>query len=93
MRTTKADIIHAFEQAFPADKRASNIGGSGSEYDNRHNIGKYALDYAPCYGGWVVIAYADGTSGKGSAQSRPFGDYRRAGREMLAWLEGVRVTA
>jgi hypothetical protein len=90
-RVTKKDIYAAFARAFPADMRAENVGGSGDGYDNRHNIGKHALDYAPVYGGWKVVAYAGGSSGMGSAHSTPFGDRRRAGKEMLDWLEGVAV--
>lgn len=90
-RVTKADIVKAFSDVF-GDRIATNIGGiTPGHYNNRHNIGKVTLDYNPVYGGWVVEEYVEGTSGEGSAIRQPYGCRRRAGREMLTFLDGMRA--
>lgn len=91
-RVTQADIHRAFERAV-GSRAAADIGANPERtepgYDNRHNIGKLALDYAPVYGGWVIIEYVGGSSDMGSAESCPFGYTRRAGRQMLDFLNAL----
>lgn len=43
----------------------------------------WRLDYAACYGGYVVASLSEGTTGEG----RPFGDYRRSARDLwqMVW--------
>ncbi len=84
-RVTQKDVRAAFARAFSNEERAANFSGT----DNRHNVGKLALDYAACYGGWTIVSYSAGDSGRGSAQSQPFGSTRRPSREMLAYLRGI----
>lgn len=87
-RVTKRDVEGAFSRAFPEDMRARDIGAGGT---NAHNVGRFFLDYAACYGGWEVGVYADGDSGAGWCHGTPPWGHvgRKPAREMVAWLHGV----
>lgn len=84
-RITKGFMGITFARAFGEDA-ATDLPGAT---DNSHNIGKYALDYAACYGGYVVIVYDTGDSGAGYCHGpTSWGTTRRNPREMLSFLQG-----
>lgn len=89
-RITRKDVERAFALAFSDEERASDFGKDGS---NAHNVGRYALDYAACYGGHTVIMFAGGDSGAGWRHGTPPWGHqpRRPSREMVAWLDGIRA--
>lgn len=86
-RVTRLDVNRAFALAFPLERCTEKAGAT----DNAHNIGKYFLDYATCYGGYRVEVYAGGDSGAGWCHGTPPWGHteRRSSREMVAWLRGV----
>lgn len=87
MRATRAVVQHHFNSAMP-NVVLPFTDGNGT--DNSHNIGRVALDYAACYGGYVVVMMEPGDSGAGWCISHPYGARRRPAREMIAYLEGFR---
>ena len=85
-RTSRKDVERVFQIAFTG-LTAEDFGRGGT---NEHNIGRYALDYAGCYGGWVVICFSGGDSGAGYCHGpTPWGTRRRASREMLSFLADI----
>ena len=74
MRTTKKEVKAVFE-------RFCDVNGYGVA-ENYNDVGKYELNYASCYGGYVIQKISNEAGGV----SQPFGYKRRTAGEFVDCL-------
>jgi hypothetical protein len=80
-RTTKADVRNAFEQLCKAMGKSTDCWLE----DRKARVGAWYLDYAPCYGGYIINEMAN----EGGGVRHPTIEYRVSGQEFVRTVRFV----